>query len=49
MLVYVEVTGSTDTTYTDTEVTPGIQHMYRVKAANVNGLSEPSNSAQVDP
>ena len=49
MLVYVEDTGSTDTTYTDTEVTPGIQQVYRVKAANVNGLSEPSNSAQVDP
>ena len=29
--VYVADTDSTATTYTDTDVTPGIQHVYRVK------------------
>ena len=47
--VYVEDTGSTGTTYTDTEVAPGIQHVYRVKAVNDAGVNEPSDSAQVGP
>ena len=49
LLVYVEDTGSTDTSYTDTEVTPGIQHIYRVKAINDAGLSDVSNFVGVDP
>ena len=49
LLVYVEDTGSTDTSYTDVDVTAGIQHLYSVKAINDAGLSEPSNSVQVNP
>ena len=48
LLVYVEDTGSADTTYTDLEVASGIRHVYQVKAINDAGASEPSNSAQVD-
>ena len=49
LLVYVEDTGSTVTTYTDTEVTAGFPHVYRVKAINEAGLSQRSNYVQVEP
>ena len=47
--VYVEDSGSTDTTYIDVEVTAGIRHVYQVRAINANGASESSNSVQVGP
>ena len=47
--IYVENTGNTDTTYTDTSVTAGVRHVYRVKAKNAIGLSEQSNFVRVDP
>ena len=40
LLVYVEDTGSTETTWTDRDVTIGTQHVYRMKAINAAG-SEP--------
>ena len=49
LLVYVEEAGSTATTYTDTEVTAGVRHFYRVKATNEAGLSQQSNYVRVDP
>ena len=49
LLVHVEDTGSTATTYTDSEVTGGVRHVYRVKAINATGLSERSNHVKVDP
>ena len=49
LLVHVEDTGSTATTYTDGEVTGGVRHVYRVKAINPAGLSERSNHVNVDP
>ena len=47
--VYVEDTGSTDTTYIDVEVVAEIRHVYQVRAINANGASESSNSVQVGP
>ena len=47
LLVYVEDTQSTATTYTDTNVTQGVQHAYRVKAINAAGTGPVSNF--VDP
>ena len=47
LLVYVADTQSAATTYTDTNVTQGVQHAYRVKAINAVGLSRQSNF--VDP
>ena len=47
LLVYVEDTQSTATTYTDTNVTVGVQHAYRVRAINAAGASPVSNF--VDP
>ena len=49
LLVHVENTGDTTTTYTDTSVTAGVRHVYRVKAINAIGLSDQSNFARVDP
>ena len=49
LLVYVEDTGSTATTHTDTDVTAGTQHVYRVKAINSAGLSGWSNYVNVTP
>ena len=49
LLVYVENTSSTATTYTDTDVTAGIRHVYRVKAINDAGLSGWSNYVRVTP
>ena len=49
LLVYVENTGSAAATYTDTGVTAGIRHVYRVKAINEAGLSQQSNYVRVEP
>ena len=49
LLVYVEDTGSTATTYTDTNVTAGVRHVYRVKAINAACLSQWSNYARATP
>ena len=49
LLVYVADTGSTATTWTDTNVTAGTQHVYRVKAINDAGAGEQSNYVNVDP
>ena len=49
LLVYVENTGSAATAWTDTGVTAGTQHVYRVKAINAAGAGERSNYVNVDP
>ena len=49
LLVYVQNTGTTATTYTDTNVTPGSRHVYRVKAINAAGAGDHSNFARIDP
>ena len=49
LAVYVEDTGSVDTSYTDTDVVAGTAYVYRVKAINAAEVSEWSNSARVDP
>ena len=49
LLVYVDSTGSTSTTYTDTGTTLGNTHyVYGVKARNSAGLSRWSNFARID-
>ncbi len=45
LLVHVADTGSTATTYTDTDVTPGTRYVYRVRAINAKGTGPYSNSA----
>ena len=47
--LYVADTGSAATTFTDTGVTAGTQHVYRVKAINGAGAGERSNYVNVDP
>ena len=49
LLVYVENTGNTLTAFTDTDVTSGIRHVYRVKAINAFGLGERSNFTRATP
>ena len=49
LLVYVADTKSTATTYTDTNVTAGVQHAYRVKAINAAGAGSVSNFINVTP
>ena len=49
LLVYVEDTQSTATTYTDTNVAAGAQHAYRVKAINAAGTGPVSNFVNVTP
>ena len=49
LLVYVADTKSTATTYTDTNVTAGVQHAYRVKAINAAGAGPVSNFVNVTP
>ena len=49
LLVYVEDTGSTATTYTDANVTAGVRHVYRVKAINSAGVGPQSNYARAKP
>ena len=48
LLVYVNDTGSTATSYTDSNLTAGTRHVYRVKAINDVGLSEWSKFARVE-
>ena len=47
--IYESDTGSTATTFTDTNVTAGLQHVYRVKAINAAGRSGRSNFVNVTP
>ena len=47
--MYVNDTGGTDTSYTDTNVTESVRHVYRVKAINPAGLSEWSNYDRATP
>ena len=49
LLVYVADTQSTATTFTDTGVTAGVKHVYRVKAINAAGLSGWSNYVNPTP
>ncbi len=49
LMVYLEDTGSTATTYTDTGTTPGTRHLYRVKAVNSAGAGERSNVVRATP
>ena len=49
LLVYVADTESTTTTDTDTAVTAGVRHVYRVKAKNLAGLSTWSNYVNPTP
>ena len=47
--VYVEDAGNTATEYSDLDVTPGVRHVYRVKAINPAGLSKRSIYVGVTP
>ena len=49
LLVYVEDSGSTATTYTDSEVTAGTEHVYRVRAINEAGVGGQSKSVSITP
>ena len=49
LLVYVADTQSTAATFTDTDVTAGVQHAYRVKAINAAGAGPVSNFVNVTP
>ena len=49
LLVYVADTESTATIYTDTNVTAGVRHVYRVKAINAAGAGPVSNFVNVTP
>ena len=49
LLVYVADTGGMAITFTDTEVTASIRHVYRVKAINAAGLGKWSNYVRVEP
>ena len=47
--MYVADTQSTATTCTDTSVTAGVTHVYRVKGINSAGLSEWSKYVNLTP
>ena len=47
LLILVADTGSTATSYTDTEATPQVRHTYRVKAINPAGVGKRSNYVNV--
>ena len=49
LLEYAANTQSTAATFTDPDVTPGVQHVYRVQAISAAGLSQRSNYVNVDP
>ena len=49
LIVYVENTGSTATTFIDRDVTAGTRHTYRVKAINEAGPGPRSNYDRVSP
>ena len=46
--VYVDDTGNTQTSYTDTNTVEDTRYVYRVKARNAAGLSERSNFVKID-
>ena len=48
LIVYVDHTGSTATTYTDTSVTGDGHYVYRVKARNSAGVGPRSNFVRID-
>ena len=48
LLTYVDDTGSTETTYTDTAATEQTRYVYRVRAINSAGISDWSNFARID-
>ena len=47
LLIYVEDTGDTETTYVDTGVDPGTAYVYRVSAINAAGAGQRSNYVNV--
>ena len=47
--VYVEDTGRTATTYTDTDATAGVKYVYRVNAINSAGVGQRSKKVTVTP
>ena len=47
--ILVSDTGSTATTYTDTDVTSGVRYVYRVKAINSAGVGQRSRNVRVTP
>ena len=49
LLVLVADTANTATEFTDTDVTLGVRHVYRVVAINAGGLSERSNFVHATP
>ena len=49
LLVHVDDTSNTATTFTDADVTAGTRHVYRVKAINSAGLGPQSNYVRVEP
>ena len=49
LLVYVNDTGSTVTTYTDAGGVAGTRYAYRVKAINDDGVGARSNYLRVEP
>ena len=49
LLEYVANTRSTAATFTDTNVTPGVQHVYRVQEISAAGQSQRSNYVNVTP
>ena len=49
LLEYVANTRSTAATFTDTNVTPGVQYVYRVQAISAAGQSQRSNYVNVTP
>ena len=49
LLEYVAKTQSTAVTFTDTDVTPGALHVYRVQAISAEGRSQSSNYFNVTP
>ena len=49
LTTYVANTDTTDTTYTDANVTSGVRHVYRVKAINAAGVGPQSNYVRIEP
>ena len=49
LLEYVVNTRSTAVTFTDRDVTPGVQHVYRVQAISAEDRSQRSNYVNVTP
>ena len=47
--VYVADTGSTATAYSDTNVSTGVEYVYRVKAINNAGVGQRSKNVRVTP